>query len=76
MKVKSVSNKVCVILIEIVIYSYANVIFLTYFDIRPYSESDYLGRADALASFFPDELLGIRSRRTHNPYVNAVVTVN
>ena len=41
--------------------------FNLYIDIRPYSESDYLGRADALASFFPDELLGIRSRRTHNP---------
>ena len=66
-EIKSASKKVFVVLIEIVIYSYANLICLTYIDVRPYSESDYLGRADALASFFPDELLGIRSRRTHNP---------
>ena len=65
-EIKSASKKVFVVLIEIVIYSYAN-LCLTYIDIRPYSESDYLGRADALASFFPDELLGIKSRRTHNP---------
>ena len=66
-EIKSASKKVFVVLIEIVIYSYANLICLTYIDVRPYSESDYLGRADALASFFPDELVGIRSRRTHNP---------
>ena len=33
----------------------------------PLSEGAILGRADAVASVFVDEMLGIRSSRTHNP---------